>query len=85
MDINVIKDDILAKFQLEQQLREEMPESIQVSYFLIKSKDTVNFLANKYQKVAQGLTELIAKRARTETANLFKEINVSKDKVKSSP
>ena len=52
VDVNIIKEDIIANNMKEKKLREEMPENIQVSYFLIKAKDTVNFLANKYQKMS---------------------------------
>ena len=52
IDVNIIKDDIVNNNLKEKKVREEMPESIQVSYFLIKAKDTVNFLANKYQKMS---------------------------------
>jgi len=48
VDVNLIKDDIISINLKEKKLREELPENIQVSYFLIKVKDTVNFLANKY-------------------------------------
>jgi len=48
VDVNVIKEDIIRNNLKEKKLRDEMPENIQVSYFLIKAKDTMNFLTNKY-------------------------------------
>lgn len=37
---------------------------MQVSYFLIDCKETVNYLANKYNKMASLLTEVLGDRAR---------------------
>jgi len=52
---------------------------------LIKSKETVNYLANKYLKTAALLIEIIGKRARRKTTEIFEEIQKIQRDIKETP
>lgn len=62
-----------------------MPKSIQVSIFQINCEDTVKFLANKYERICELLKEIIAKRAKSQSTELFKKLKEIKDKIKNKP
>lgn len=62
-----------------------MPKNIQVSIFQISCEDTVKFLANKYERISELLKEIIAKRAKSQTGELFKKLKEIKEKIKTKP
>jgi hypothetical protein len=57
---------------------EQLPDSVQISFFKIYLKDVVEHLALKYHQTARGLEGIIAKKAKKSTLSLlerFKEFS----------
>lgn len=84
-EINEIRDEILELQNKEKQLRELIPESIQVSFFQVHCKDLLLFLGSKYINTIKNLKDLIGKRAKNKTQKIWENINKIHSKIKETP
>ena len=59
--------------------------SVQVSCFRVDCKDVIKQMVSIYQDIQRKLEELIAKRAKTLSANISNKYNEIHDELKKSP
>mmetsp|Transcript_20736 Transcript_20736/g.31903 ORF Transcript_20736/g.31903 Transcript_20736/m.31903 type:complete len:452 (-) Transcript_20736:2401-3756(-) len=78
VDAEQLRADIYKNRQMEDRLKERIPESVTVSIFTINIKDIRNMYTGKYQQIIEREIKLISKRAlekNYEISTKFDEIN----------
>lgn len=83
--VEALKDEIKQIEKKAADLKNVIPEEVHVSCFLINCRDLLAILINKYDHLKKNLTELIAKRARSETLRIFAKLTDMQEKIKEQP
>jgi dynein heavy chain len=71
--------------EAEAKVKQEIPEEVTVSCFLIDCRELIRFLTSKYQDMNKRLIELMARKARDKIASTRKQIAEILKKVRQSP
>lgn len=69
----------------EAKVKEEIPEEIKVSCFMIDCRDLIRFLTGKYQDMNKRLIDLMARKARDKITAIKKNIEELKKLVRKTP
>ena len=85
MEPQEIQAEIYAFQKKEELLKQEIPEEIHVSCFKIQCTELYNNLIEKFQTVQKNLIQLIAKRCRESTTQIFNAFETIKTKLKETP
>jgi len=80
-----IKKMIKEFMEKEEQIRQEIPESIVVSIFRINCKDVRKLYEGKYSEIVRGLTMLIVKKCRKQADTLSIKFDKMKEKISKDP
>ena len=84
-EVEAIRDEVVGFNLKEQQIRESMPDSVQVGYFRVNCKDISQILAGKYSQLSRGLIEVMAKRVKQNTSALYQDIQDIQKKINEPP
>jgi len=82
---NEIQAEIFAFQRKEQELKNDIPLEIHVSCFKIQCTELYNYLIEKFQTLQKNLIQLIAKRCRESTTQIFNSFETIKSKLKETP
>lgn len=66
-EIREIKEDIEANKKREKEVKAEIIEKIHIGIFEVETKEVSDYIAEKYAKIAKGLTKVIANRVTATT------------------
>ena len=69
----------------EEKLKQEIPLSIHVSCFKIQCNDLFNYMTEKFSTLQKQLIQLIAKKGRETSSQIFNSFEVIKQKLKETP
>ena len=84
-EVDSIKEEIFRVGEEEKRLRKSIPENIHVSCFNIQCTEILIYLTDKYVSLRKNLINLIAKRARESTHQLFNTFEAIKLKIGEQP
>ena len=85
MDAEGLRADIQRHRQLEEELKERIPESVTVSIFKINIKDIRNMYTGKYQLIVEKETKLIARRATEANYRISTEFDAIDERIRTPP
>lgn len=85
MEPHEIQQEIFKFQKQEEQLKKEIPQEIHVSCFKIVCTELYNNLIEKFQTVQKNLIQLIAKRCRESTTQIFNSFETIKNRLKETP
>lgn len=84
-EMDAIRDEVIEFQEKERRLRESMPDSVQVGFFRVNCKEITTLLTGKYLMLSKGLIDIMAKRVKNTTLQLYDSIQEVKLKVNEPP
>jgi hypothetical protein len=85
VDAEWLRNDIFRHRQLEEELKERIPEEVYVSIFEINIKDIRNGYVGKYQTIVEKEIKLIANRAMEKNYDISTQFAKIQDKILTQP
>ncbi|CAD8156782.1 unnamed protein product [Paramecium pentaurelia] len=84
-EIDQIKEEIFKYNKMEEELKTQIPDIVEVSIFQVQCREIKMYLCEKYSMISKLLVDMIARKARKKTMEIFQDYQRIQNKIKENP